>query len=149
MFDFSPLAILGSFATALWFSLSPVAIAAIIGGPLVAALGWVALPPRGKTLALALGVILGVVGSLWQIAEAEGARRALNHTHALALHAERERAEKAEAITHDLAEQATRDLADAQADALKLKGFTDALSTDPRRAGVCIDRGLARRLRAL
>lgn len=149
MFDFSAVAILGSFASALWASLSPFALAALAAGPLVAALGWLALPPRGKTLALAVGVILGVVGALWQVAEAEGARRALAHVHALAIKAEAERADRAEAVTAALAEQATRDLAEAQADATNLKDLAHALSTDPRRDGVCLDRGMARRLRAL
>lgn len=135
-----------------WAAFSP--LASIIGAlgvvcVLIAVFGAMFVPERLKLPLIGLGVVLIVGAAMWQAAEAKGAHDAFAAAKEVALKAERERADKAEAITRDLAEQATRDLASAQADASNLKGLTDALSTDPRRAGVCLDRGMARRLRAL
>jgi hypothetical protein len=149
MFDFSPAGIVTAVFLSLWASVSPVAVGAM-GGSL--ALMLVRHEVRSASLRaglLGLAAGLGLFGLLWQGAEADGARRMLQHDHALALQAERQRAEAAAAITHDLAEQATRDLADAQADNAKLKELNDALAQDPRRAGACVPRDLSRRLRAL
>lgn len=149
MFDFSPSGIVMALVLSVWTSLSSVAAAAIVGSVALALLAWTGLPVRARAVALGLAAGLGVFGMLWQGAEADGARRMMLHAHTLALQAERERVNKAEAITHDLAEQATRDLADARTDAANLRGLYDALAKDGRRDGVCVDRSLARRLRAL
>jgi hypothetical protein len=149
MFDFSPAGIVTAVFLSLWASVSPVAVGAM-GGSLALMLvrhGVRAATIRAGLQGLAAG--LGFFGLLWQGAEADGARRMLQRDHALALQAERERAEKAEAITHDLAEQASRDLADAQADNPKLKELNDALSRDPRGARAAVPRDWARRLRSL
>ncbi|MEG9526143.1 MAG: hypothetical protein MIL41_10285 [Hyphomicrobiales bacterium] len=149
MFDFSPAGIVTALVLSVWASLSTVALAAT-GGSL--ALMLIRHEVRSATFRaglLGLAAGLGLFGVLWQGAEADGARRMLQRDHALALQAERERAEASDAITRDLAEQATRDLADAQADNAKLKDLNDALSRDPRGARAAVPRDLSRRLRSL
>lgn len=149
MFDFSPTGILTAIALSLWTSLSSVSMAAIASAALLLVAAHRAVSPvtRGTLLGLAAG--LGAFGLLWQGAATDGARKMEAHAHALALRAERERAEMAETVNRDLAERATRDLAEAQADNSKLKDMNDALAHHPRRDGACVPRDLARRLRAL
>lgn len=135
-----------------WAAFSPLAsIVGACGIALVVAafLGAMFVPERLKLPLIGLGAALIVGAAVWQAAEAKGAHDAFDVVAAANLKAERERAEKAEAITRELAEQSIRDLVAAQADALKLKELNDALARDPRRDGACVDRGLARRLRAL
>lgn len=149
MFDFSPAGIVAALALSVLHSLSAVALAATGGALALMLIRHEVRSTSGRAALLGLAAGLGVFGVLWQGAEADGARRMLQRDHALAVEAERERAEKAEAITRDLAEQATRDLADAQADNAKLKELNDALSRDPRGAHPAVPRDLARRLRSL
>ncbi len=135
-----------------WAAFSPLASIVGVCGiacVVVAFLGAVFVPEKLKMPLIGLGAALIVGAALWQAAEAKGAHDAFKVVAAANLKAERERAEKAEAITKDLAEQATRDLASAQADTRKLKELNDALAHDPRRDGVCVPRDLSRRLRAL
>lgn len=149
MFDFSPLAILASFLAAVGGALSTVTITALAVAVACVLLALVLSSPGVRVGLLGLAVASLIFALSWQGAVAEGARSADARGHALALRAEAERAEAAEAIARDLAEQATRDLADAQADASNLKDLTHALAQDPRRDRVCLDHGIARRLRRL
>ena len=149
MFDFSPLAILVAFMAAVGGALSTVTIAALAVAVACVLLALVLSSPGVRVGLLGLAVAALIFALAWQSAVAEGARSADARGHALALRAEAERVEAAEAISRDLAEQATRDLADAQADATNLKDLTHALAQDPRRDRVCLDRGIARRLRGL
>ncbi len=149
MFDFSPTGIAMAIAGSLLVSLSSVAAAAVAGSFVLLLIRHQlqAVSVRAALLGLAAGLCL--FGLLWQSAAEGGALRMLARDHALALQAERERATAAEAINRDLADQATQDLADAQADNLKLKDLLDALSKDPRGAHPAVPRDLARGLRAL
>ena len=149
MFDFSWTGILAAFASLLWAAVSPVTLKLLGAALTILVGGWIVLPVRSRIVAVALAVGLAAFAGAWQAAEADGARRMLVHDHAVALRAERERADLAEAVTQDLAEQATRDLAAEQADHAKLKDLTDALAHDPRRDGACLPRNWTRRLRAL
>ena len=149
MFDFSPTGILWAVASLLWAAASPIALKQLGVAAAIALIGLIVLPRRLRLVALAVAAGLGAFAFCWQVAEADGARRMLAHDHAVALQAERERAELAEAVTRDLAAQATRDLAAEQADHAKLKDITDALARDPRRDGVCVPQPLSRRLRQL
>src|ERR1700712_3306654 len=97
-----------------WAAFSP--LASIFGAcgiacVVVAFLGAMFVPEKLKMPLIALGAALIVGAALWQAAEAKGAHDAFKAVAAANLKAERERAEKAEAITRELAEQATRDLA--------------------------------------
>lgn len=135
-----------------WAAFSP--LASVVGACglaciVVAFAGTLFVPERMKLPLIGVGALLITGATIWQAAEAKGAHDAFRVVAAANLRAERERAEKAEAITKDLAEQATRDLASAQADTRKLKELNDALAHDPRRDGVCVPRDLSRRLRAL
>jgi hypothetical protein len=149
MFDFSPtgiaLAVIRSFVA----SLSPVAVAAVVGTLVLMLIRHEVRSAGTRAALLGLAAGLGLFGLLWQGAAADGALKMQARDHALALQAERERAAAADAITRDLAERATQDLADAQADNLKLKDLLDALSRDPRGAHPAVPRDLARGLRNL
>ncbi|MCJ2053971.1 hypothetical protein [Methylobacterium sp. J-070] len=149
MFDFSWTGILMAFASMLLAAVSPVTLK-FLGAALVILVGGrIVLPPHKRGVALTAAAGIMAFAFCWQAAVTEGARRMLVHDHAVALQAERERAELAETLTHELAEQATKDLAAEQADHAKLKDITDALARDPRRDGVCVPRDLSRRLRQL
>ncbi|SDA12825.1 hypothetical protein SAMN02799622_00822 [Methylobacterium sp. UNC378MF] len=135
-----------------WAAFSP--LASIVGAcgiacVVVAFVGAMFVPERLKMPLIGVGALLITGAAIWQAAEAKGAHDAFKVVAAANLKAERERAEKAEAITKDLAEQATRDLAAAQADNAQLKDLNDALAHDPRGTHPAVPRDLARRLRAL
>jgi len=135
-----------------WAAFSP--LASIVGAcgvacVAVAFLGALFVPERLKLPLIGLGAALILGAAVWQAAEAKGTHDAFAVAAAANLKAERERADLAETLTRDLAEQATRDLAAEQAGSVTLKELTDALAHDPRRAGACVPRDLARRLRAL
>lgn len=147
MFDFSSTAILLGFVRAIGAVLSPVALYALTAAIIIALAAF--MTPARRLILFALAASLAAFAVFWDAGVAEGARRELVRTHALALQAERARADLAESLTRDLAEQATQDLAAEQAGAVTLKDLTDALAQDPRRAGACVPRDLARRLRAL
>lgn len=135
-----------------WAAFSPLAsIVFVCGAALVAVAfaGAVFVPERLKLPLVGLGAALIAGAALWQAAEAKGAHDAFAVAAAANVAAERARADLADALTRDLAEQATRDLAAEQAGSVTLKDLTDALAHDPRRAGACVPRDLARRLRAL
>jgi hypothetical protein len=149
MFDFSAFAILSGLASMLLAAVSPVTLKLLAAAFVMLVGGWIVLPARARIVAVTIAAGIAAFAFCWQAAVADGARRMLVYDHALALRAERERADLAEAVTRDLAEQATRDLAAEQADHAKLKDLTDALAHDPRRDGACVPRDLARRLRAL
>lgn len=149
MFDFSWTAILMAVAPLLWAAISPVTLKILSAAFMILVIGRIVLPARARIVAVALAVGLAAFAGAWQAAVDDGVRRILIHDHAVAVRAERERADLAEAVTRDLAEQATRDLAAEQADYAKLKDLIDALAHDPRRDGVCLSRDWARRLRQL
>lgn len=149
MFDFSPTGIAMAIAGSLLASLSSVAVAAVAGSLVLMLVRHRLRSVSARAALLGLAAGLGLFGLLWQGAAADGALKVLARDHALALRAERLRIDLAEGITRDLAEQATRDLAEAQATTPKLKGIDDAMAKDGRRDGVCLDRGMARRLRNL
>lgn len=149
MFDFSPSGILVAIAIDFMTSLSLQAVIGVLGAVAAAALAGASGSPVARGVWLGLAIALGVSAGSWQAASTAGAAKMMARDHALALRAERERADKAEAITRDLADQSTRDLAEARADASKLKELNDVLAKNGRRDGVCLDRDLARRLRAL
>ncbi|WP_375455639.1 hypothetical protein [uncultured Methylobacterium sp.] len=131
---------------------SPLAALAGLSGlglVLLAVLGVAILPGRLRMPLVLAGAALLALAALWQAAEAKGAHDAYARDAARAIAAERTRAEKAETIVRNDRAQADRDLADARAQATKLKDLTDALAHDPRRTGVCLDRDLSRRLRSL
>lgn len=149
MFDFSPSGILVAIAVSIATSLSPQVVVGLLGALGAAVLAGASRTPAARGVWLGLAIAIGVSAGSWQAASTTGAAKMMARDHALALRAERERADKAEAITRDLADQSTRDLAEARADALKLKDLNDVLAKNGRRDGVCLDRDLARRLRAL
>lgn len=135
-----------------WAAFSPLAsIVGVLGIAcvVVAFAGAMFVPERLKMPLIGLGAMLIVGAALWQAAEAKGSHDAFKVVAAANLKAEHQRAERSEAIARDIADQATKDLASAQSDNAKLKELNDALAKDPRRNGVCADRALARRLRAL
>ncbi len=149
MFDFSPTGIAMAIAGSLLASLSSVAVAAVAGSLVLMLVRHRLRSVSARAALLGLAAGLGPFGLLWQGAAADGALKMQARDHALALQAERARTEAAEAIDRDLAERATQDLADAQADNLKLKDLLDALSKDPRGAHPAVPRDLARGLRNL
>ena len=149
MFDFSPTGIAMAIAGSLLASLSSVAVAAVTGSLVLILVRHRLRSASARAALLGLAAGLGLFGLLWQGAAADGALKMQARDHALALQAERERAAAADVITRDLAERATQDLAEAQADNLKLKDLLDALSKDPRGAHPAVPRDLARGLRNL
>ncbi|WP_267355554.1 MULTISPECIES: hypothetical protein [unclassified Methylobacterium] len=149
MFDFSWTGILMAFAPLLWAAISPVTLKILGAAFAILVIGRIVLPARLRIVALTAAAGVAAFAFCWQVAVTDGARRMLVRDHAVAIRAERERADLAEALTRDLAEQATRDLATEQADHAKLKDLTDALARDPRRDGACVPHDLARRLRQL
>ena len=149
MFDFSPTGIALAVIRSFLASLSSVAVAAVAGALVLMLVRHRIRAASARAALLGLAAGLGLFGLLWQGAAADGALKMQARDHALALQAERERAAAADVITRDLAERATQDLAEAQADNLKLKDLLDALSKDPRGAHPAVPRDLARGLRAL
>ena len=149
MFDFSPTGIAMAIAGSLLASLSSVAVAAVTGSLVLMLVRHRVRSTSARAALLGLAAGLGLFGLLWQGAAADGALKMQARDHSLAIQAERERAAAAEAINRDLAERATQDLADAQADNLKLKDLLDALFKDPRGAHPAVPRDLARGLRNL
>ena len=149
MFDFSPTGIAMAIAGSLLASLSSVAVAAVAGSLVLMLVRHRLRAASVRAALLGLAAGLGLFGLLWQGAAADGALKMQARDHGLALRAERERAAAADVITRDLAERATQDLAEAQADNLKLKDLLDALSKDPRGAHPAVPRDLARGLRNL
>lgn len=149
MFDFSWSAILSAVAPLLWAAISPVTLKILCAAFLVLVIGRIVLPARLRIVGRTVAAGVAAFAFCWQVAVADGTRRMLVHDHAVAIRAEHERAELAEAVTRDLAEQATRDLATEQADRAKLKDLNDMLAQKSHRDSVCVPRDLSRRLRQL
>ena len=149
MFDFSPTGILVALIASAWGSVSPAVVFGAVCALAAAVLAGGSSARSARAMWLVVALALAALVGIRQGAETDGARRVMARDHALALQAERERADLAEGITRDLAEQATRVLAEAQASIPKLKGIDDAMAKDGRRDGVCLDRGMSRRLRNL
>ncbi|MCJ2067465.1 hypothetical protein MKK75_01360 [Methylobacterium sp. J-030] len=149
MFDFSWTAILMAVAPLLWAAISPVTLKILCAAFFILVFGRIVLPTRLRIVGLTMAAGVAAFAFCWQVAVLDGARRMLVHDHAVAIRAERERADLAEAVTRDLAEQATRDLAAEQADRAKLKDLNDVLAKNPRRGDVCLPQPLSRRLRQL
>ena len=128
--------------------------ATLMGGAgvalLVAAFVATAYLPAFVRHALIIGGAALIGGSaLYQAGQAKGAHDAFARDAARAVAAEAARAEAANRITDRIAAQAARDLASERAATTKLQEINDALRKDSARDRECVDRGLARRLRAL
>ncbi|MCJ2139670.1 hypothetical protein [Methylobacterium sp. E-066] len=149
MFDFSTTGILLAVAPLLWAAISPVTLKILSAAFFILVIGRIVLPARLRILTVTTAAGVAAFAFCWQVAVTDGARCMQAHDHALAIRAERERADLAEALTRDLAEQATRDLAAEQADRAKLKDLNDVLAKNSRRDDVCVPQPLSRRLRQL
>jgi|GEM_PF-2802414 len=149
MFDFSWTGILMAVAPLLWAAISSVTLKILGAAFFILVLGRVVLPARLRLVSRTVAAGVAAFAFCWQVAATDGAQRMLAHDHAVAVRAERERADLAEALNRDLAEQATRDLAAEQADRVKLKDLNDVLAKNSRRSDVCVPQPLSRRLRQL
>jgi hypothetical protein len=135
-----------------WTAFSLISLLTGAGGLgliLLALLGTAYLPGFLRRPLIGAGLALLVGAALFQAGQARGAHEAFAREAARALAAEQTRTKIAKDITDRVAIQAVRDLAAAEATNRKLQEINDAMRKDPDRDRVCVDRGMARRLRAL
>lgn len=135
-----------------WTAFSLVSLLTGAGGLgliLLALLGTAYLPGFLRRPLIGAGLALLVGAALFQAGQAKGAHDAFAREAARVLAVEQARTKVARDITDRVAVQAVKDLAAAEATNRKLQEIADAMRKDPDRDRVCVDRGMARRLRAL
>lgn len=138
-----------AFLQNVWAALSLVSAVGSIAGLALLAAAILVLPGPFKRAALAVGVVLLILSSTYQVAHLAGAERARAVAERRAEAAELERLKRSVEINRRDAERAARAIASAQSDLKKLKELNDALSRDAERNRRCTTRDDARRLRDL